>query len=49
MILSCLYLFSLIIDDLSLNNSRFSNYLHLIYPNELEVKYTTDTQKSASP
>jgi hypothetical protein len=25
--------------DLSLNNSRFSNYLHLIYPNELEVKY----------
>ena len=24
------------------------NYLHLIYPNELEVKDTTDIQKSAS-
>jgi hypothetical protein len=30
------------------HNSRFSEYLHLIYPNELEVKVTTDTQKSAS-
>jgi 5,10-methenyltetrahydromethanopterin hydrogenase len=30
------------------HNSRFSDYLHLIYPNELEVKVTTDTQKSAS-
>jgi hypothetical protein len=29
-------------------NSRFSDYLHLIYPIELEVKDTTDTQKSAS-
>ncbi len=29
-------------------NSRFSDYLHRIYPNELEVKDTTDTQKSAS-
>jgi hypothetical protein len=28
------------------HNSRFSDYLHLIYPNELEVKFTTDTQKS---
>jgi hypothetical protein len=33
---------------LSLNNSRFGDYLHRIYPNELEVKDTTDTQKSAS-
>ena len=33
---------------MSLNNSRFGDYLHLIYyPNELEVKYTTDTQKPA--
>jgi hypothetical protein len=30
------------------HNSRFSDYLHLINPNELEVKVTTDTQKSAS-
>ena len=29
-------------------NSRFSDYLHLIYPIELEVKETTDTQKSVS-
>jgi len=27
---------------------RFGDYLHHIYPNELEVKDTTDTQKSAS-
>jgi hypothetical protein len=35
-------------DVLSLNYSRFGDYLYLIYPNELEVKDTTDTQKSAS-
>ena len=36
------------IDDvLSLNNSRFSDYLHLIYPKELEIKDTTDSPKSA--
>ena len=34
--------------SLSLNNSRLGDYLHLIYPNELEVKDTTDTQKSDS-
>jgi hypothetical protein len=33
---------------LSLNDSRFGDYLHRIYPNELEVKDITDTQKSAS-
>jgi hypothetical protein len=33
---------------LSLNNSRFGDYLHHIYPNELEVKDTTDTQTRAS-
>jgi hypothetical protein len=27
-------------DVLSLNNSQFGDYLHLIYPNKLEVKYT---------
>ena len=31
-----------------LNNSRFRDDLHHIYPNELEDKDTTDTQKSAS-
>jgi hypothetical protein len=37
------------IDDvLSLNNSRFADYLHRIYPNEHEVKDTTDAQRSAS-
>ena len=30
------------IDVLSLNNSRFSDYLLLIYPIELEVKNTID-------
>ena len=35
--------FRYIYDVLSLNNSRFGDYLHLIYPNELEVKDTTDT------
>jgi hypothetical protein len=37
------------IDDvLSINNSRFSEFLPLIYPPELEVKETTDTASSAS-
>ena len=36
------------IDDvLSINNSRFSEFLPLIYPPELEVKETTDTASSA--
>jgi hypothetical protein len=35
-------------DVLLLNNSRFDNYLHRIYPSEAEVKDTTDTQNSAS-
>ena len=35
-------------DALSQNNYRFDHYLHLIYPNELEVKDTSDTQRSAS-
>jgi hypothetical protein len=40
--------FHYIEDVLSLNSSRFGNYLHLIYPNKLEVKDTADTQRSAS-
>ena len=33
---------------LSINNSRFAEFLPLIYPPELEVKETTDTVSSAS-
>ena len=40
--------FRYIDDVLPLSNSRFCHYLHRIYPNELEVENTTDTQKSAS-
>ena len=37
------------IDDvLSINNSRFVEFLPLIYPPELEVKETTDTASTAS-
>jgi hypothetical protein len=37
------------IDDvLSINNSRFAEFLPLIYSSELEVKETTDTASSAS-
>ena len=37
------------IDDvLSINNSRFAEFLPWIYPPELEVKETTDTASSAS-
>ena len=37
------------IDDvLSINNSRFAEFLPLIYPPELEVKETTDKASSAS-
>ena len=37
------------IDDVSsINNSRFAEFLPLIYPPELEVKETTDTASSAS-
>ena len=33
---------------LSLNYSRFGDYLHLVNPNELEVMDATDTRKSTS-
>ena len=37
------------IDDvLPINNSRFAEFLPLIYPPELEIKETTDTASSAS-
>ena len=38
--------FRYIDDVLSLNNSRFGDYLHRIYLNELEVKDTNDTHAS---
>jgi hypothetical protein len=40
--------FRYIDDVLSLNNSRFGDYKHRIYPNEHEAKDTTDTKKYAS-
>jgi hypothetical protein len=33
---------------MSLNNSQFGDYLHCIYPNELEIKDTSDAQKLVS-
>ena len=36
-------------DVLSINNSRFAEFLPLIYPPELEVKETTDTQIQLRP
>ena len=40
---------TLYIDDVSsINNSRFAEFLPLIYPPELEIKETTDTASSAS-
>ena len=40
--------FRYIDDVLSLNNSKFGDYVDRIHPIELEIKDTTDTVKSAS-
>ena len=40
--------FRYIDDVLSLKNPHFKDYLHLIYPSELEIKETTDSPTSAS-
>ena len=40
--------FRYIDDVLSLNSSKFGDYVERIYPIELEIKDTTDTVKSAS-
>ena len=40
--------FRYIDDVLSLNNNRFTDYLHIIYPSELEIKDNTNTDNSAS-
>ena len=42
------FTFRYIDDVLSLSNSNFSEYLHLIYPAELEIKDTTESLRSAS-
>ena len=42
------FTFRYIDDVLSLNNSRFGDFVDRIYPIELEIKYSTDTDKSAS-
>ena len=41
------FIYRYIDDVLSINNSRFAEFLPLIYPPELEVKETTDTASSA--
>jgi hypothetical protein len=35
-------------DVLSINNHNFYNYVHLIYPDELEIKDTTESDKFTS-
>jgi hypothetical protein len=42
------FTFRYIDDVLSLNNSRFGDVFDCIYPIELEIKYTIDTDRSAS-
>ena len=42
------FTFSYIDDFLSLNNYRFGDFVYRIYPIELEIKDTTDTDRSAS-
>ena len=42
------FTFRYIDDVLSLNNSKFCNFVDRIYPIDLEIKDTTDTDRSAS-
>jgi hypothetical protein len=42
------FTFRYIADVLSLNNSRFGDFVDRIYPIDLEIKDTTDTDRSAS-
>ena len=42
------FTFRYIYDVLSLNNSRFGDFVDRIYPIELEIKDTTDTDRFAS-
>jgi hypothetical protein len=45
---SCINTVNNIDDVLSLNNSRFDDFVDPIYPIELEIKETTNTDRSAS-
>jgi hypothetical protein len=38
-----LILFTTVVDSLSINDHNFHNYVHLIYPDELEIKDTTES------
>ena len=40
--------FRYIDDVLSINNNNFHNYVHMIYPSELEIKDTTESRTCAS-
>ena len=40
--------FRYIDDVLSLNNPKFNDYIDVIYPNEIEIKDTTDAPKWAN-
>ena len=42
------FIFRYIDDVLSLNNSKFGDYINEIYPEELEIKETTDNSTSSS-
>ena len=42
------FTFRYIDDVLSLNNSRFDDFVDRIYPIELKIRDTTDTDRSAS-
>jgi hypothetical protein len=42
------HIFRYINDVLLINNHNFHNYVHLIYPDELGIKDTTESDKSAS-
>ena len=42
------FTFRYIDDVLSLSNPKFGDYVHLIYPSELEIKDTTESLHSAS-
>ena len=41
-------MFRYIVDVFSLNDSNFGDFVDCIYPIELEIKDTTDTDRSAS-
>jgi hypothetical protein len=42
------YTFRYIDDLISISNNSFQNYVHLIYPDELKIKESTESDKSAS-